>query len=246
MKRYGWLAAFILVLAIPAWAQKKLPERITYTIYLAGEKYGTSDIRVQYTGDGDVVFESSLKLSRSSIDVVLDSRTVVDATTWAVKSYRMTGTRGGSPYQADVAIDGKLVKINPNSPESNLRDVKEAQGEPVLMLEDFVVEHHVLMAKAHMASGEKVWGYDIIYPGPSSMSRVSASLASTSVVESKIKEAVCTKLIFLAESSQPYASFYDAGRGLPVYLAFPAVDTEIFLDEFHGDEPIVRWREKPR
>jgi hypothetical protein len=241
MKRYEWLAAFLLVVAIPAWAQK-LPERITYTIYVQGQKYGVSDIRVSYTDGGDIVFESTTSLSRESIDVELNSRTVVDAGTFVVKSYRMTGHQAGKPYQADVVIDGRLIKINENLPDEYLHDTREARGEPVLVLQDFVVEHHLLMAKAHMALGEESWGYDIIYPGSSMMSRTSVSRASTSVVQSNTKEAVCTKLILLAESSQPYAIYYDPGRGLPVYLAFPAVETEIFLDEFYGDEPVIRWR----
>jgi hypothetical protein len=242
MKRYGWFAAFLLVVAVPAWAQK-LPEQITYTIYVQGQKYGQSDIRVSYTDGGEIVLESTTKLSRESIEVELNSRTIADAGTFVVKSYLMTGHHAGKPYQADVVIDGRLIKINQRNPEEYLHDTREARAEPVLVLEDFVIEHHLLMAKAHMTLGEESWGYDIIYPGSSILSTMSVTRASTSVVESNIKETVCTKLVFLAEQSQPYAIYYDPGRGLPVYMAFPAVETEIFLGEFYGDEPVIRWRQ---
>ena len=44
--------------------------------------------------------------------------------------------------------------------------------------------------------------------------------------------------------SNAFASFYDPGRRLPVYIAFPSVAVEVFLDEFYGDTPVSRFREK--
>ena len=74
------------------------------------------------------------------------------------------------------------------------------------------------------------------------MSSLSVISASEISFESNIKETTCTKIVLTIEGGSGFASYFDEARGLPVYLAFPASNTEVFLDEFFGDEPVTRYR----
>lgn len=73
---------------------------------------------------------------------------------------------------------------------------------------------------------------------------VQITKGSVSALESMTQEAICTKLVIAIQGSSPFASYFDPESGLPVYLAFPTALVEVFLDDFYGDVPISRYREK--
>jgi hypothetical protein len=106
-----------------------------------------------------------------------------------------------------------------------------------------MMEHEVLIALAHIATGDDVREYGFVMPSSLTLARATIASATSAIMESDYESAVCTKLIVSLDGSEAFASFLDPKRNLPVYLAFPQTNVEVFLDDFYRDSPVVRYRQ---
>jgi len=113
-----------------------------------------------------------------------------------------------------------------------------------LFLEDYVMAHEILIARAHIVDGQMVGTYGLMFPSSFALSSATVQTASKAEIESEDAAVVCDKILVAIQGSDPYACFYDPARGLPVYMAFPQTNVEVFLDDFFGDHPVSRYREK--
>jgi hypothetical protein len=114
----------------------------------------------------------------------------------------------------------------------------------VIVLEDYVMSHEVIIANAYVASGANPAEFGLLFPSSGNITPVEITKGSVTALESETQEAICTKLLIAMGGSSAFASFYDPERGLPVYIAFPSVAVEVFLDDFYGDAPVSRFRER--
>lgn len=236
--RTAVLLAGILAFVTSDTRAQKLPEKIGYTIYISGRNLGHSDINVTYTDKGTIVFDSETRIERGERLFEMKSRTEVDSTTFQLKSYEFEGVRSNRKVQGEVHIDGKKVIIVDSS---RRKTSSVANNEPVLVFQDFIVELEIIIARSHISGGGTDQTYDLVFPRSSKLSTATIQKTARTSVESTIHEAICDKLVISITQSPPFASYYDPRRGLPVYVAFPSAETEIFLDEFYGDEPVSRW-----
>jgi hypothetical protein len=244
MKRLSLVLALVFLAqpTLPVWANT-LPPEIGYTIYRKGVEIGRCDIKVAETVD-ELVFESTTKVDLGN-DMTLEMtcRTVADPKTFLIRSYEYVGQKAGVSLDGFLEIDGDSLHGVVLRDDVESSDYKLSPYDRNLLLEDFVMDHEVLIALAHSVSGENPGTYGLMFPTGMSFVKATLAFASTLEIESDYKSTVCKKLLVAIEGSQPFASFYDPNRRLPVYMAFPQTHVEVFLDEFFGDSPVSRYRE---
>jgi hypothetical protein len=142
-----------------------------------------------------------------------------------------------------LTVDGSSVEGTYISGEFSQDGSRRGSHDHLLLLEDFVMAHEVLIARAHFALGQEEAEYDLFQPSSFSMTSIGMVSASDIAFESKTQEAIVRKLVLAIQGGSGFASYMDQERGLPVYLAFPSTSTEVFLDEFFEGGPVSRYRE---
>jgi len=234
--------ALCTLFAVDVVSAAKLPEDLSYTIYVKGSPAGKAEIKVSYEGD-TITFESTTSVDYGAFKMNARCRTAADAKTGIMRSFRWDGEKNGQKYSGELAYDGKVAKGIVRVDDSVVEEAKSPPAHPVIAFEDYIVEHEILLAHVHAAAGETGLTGSLLLPSAFSFVSVGMRAASEQIIESNIKEAVCRKLLVEMQGGSPWAIYFDDQRGLPVYLAFPSVGTEIFLDEFFGDEPVSRYTE---
>ncbi len=219
-----------------------LPSEFSYTILKEGKQIGTSATQVE-SGKKTVVFTTNTQLEFDQFELDLNTRTEVDSKTFVVQKITYDGIRMGKIIEGEYVIEGAAVNGWTSEDGNQTPYTRHAEVPRVLLLEDYVMCHEVIIANAHMATGEDVSEFGLLMPSSGMMISVQIGAGSVTALESETQEAICTKLVVAMSGSQAFASFYDPKRGLPVYLAFPAAMVEVFLDDFYGDTPISRFRE---
>lgn len=247
MRRASILLTLVLLaqLAPRTWANP-LPDKIGYTIYARGQEIGHSDITVTRTDDA-IIFDTITKVDFANDEKLdLRSRTKADPKTFLIRSFSYDGTRAGSELSGEVVAEGDSIYGTFWENGKERTDYRKNPFGPHLFLQDFVMSHEVLIARAQEAAGGDMKvpiEYGIVFPSSLTLSKATVGFASTLEIESDTEAVVCKKLLVGIEGSQPFASYYDPERGLPVYMVFPQSLVEVFLDDFFGDSPITRYRE---
>jgi hypothetical protein len=238
------IVLLLVFLAQPAgtvWANT-LPDEIGYTIYQRGQRLGHCDIKVTESAEA-LVLESTTKMKFGSETMELTCRTEADPETYLVRRFEYFGTKAGTSVDGFVNMEGDSIWGTLLTGDVEVTDYRLSPLDRNLFLEDYVMDHEVLAALAHSAGGSRGAEYGIVFPSNLTLAKCGAAFASKQVVESDYKSAVCEKLLVHIEGSDPFASYFDPKRNLPVYIAFPQTNVEVFLDEFYGDSPVSQYRE---
>jgi len=53
------------------------------------------------------------------------------------------------------------------------------------------------------------------------------------------------KLLVAIQGGDPFESLIDPERGIPVYIRFPGIGAEVFLNDFYGDNPVSQYPSAP-
>jgi hypothetical protein len=246
MRRF---ATFCVLVVLTQWSPlvwaNSLPETIGYTIFNRGHEVGHSQIDVTQTAT-EIVFESTTRVQFTAADSMsVTSRTVADPQTFLIRSFEYDGIRGPSTIHAEVTVYGDSLHYLIDRNGEITDDYKKSPYEYNLMLEDYIMEHEVLIALSHNARVEGTSTpahYGVLFPLGAVMTSADIVFASDLEIESDTESAVCKKLVIKISGSEPFATFFDPERGLPVYMAFPQTLVEVFLDDFFGDSPVTRYR----
>jgi hypothetical protein len=247
MRRFTILCALVLLAQSEpvAWANS-LPETVGYTIYSHGQEVGHSDIRVTET-ETAIELESSTRVRITDADsIIMACRTVADPQTFLVRTFEFNGSRGPSAIDGQVTIAGDSVYSKFMRNDNEIDDYRISPFDRNLVLEDYIMEHEILIALAHDAregGGNTPEDYGLLFPSSLTVTSAKVAFASTVEIESDVSAVVCKKLIVKIAGSKPFASYFDPERRLPVYMAFPQTNVEVFLDDFFGESPVTRYRE---
>jgi hypothetical protein len=247
MRRASILLTLVLLaqLAPQTWANP-LPGKIGYTIYARGQEVGHSDITVTRTDDA-IIFDTVTRVNFQNDETLeMRSRTKADPKTYLIRSFSYDGTKAGSELSGEVVAEGDSIYSTFWEDGKERTDYRKNPYGRHLFLEDFVMSHEVLIARAQEATGADMKtpiDYGMVFPSTLTILKATVGFASTLEIESDTQAVVCKKLLVGIEGSQPFASYYDPERGLPVYMVFPQTLVEVFLDDFFGDSPITRYRE---
>ncbi len=246
-KRAVVAATALLALAATDAGAQKLPGKVSFTVLIEGEKVGHTDITIEETANR-LILTSIMKLERANLTQTGSARTVADKQTYQVLKFDCEQERNGIKYGADLNYDADRIYGHTIDQNETFGASRTPQHKTTIFLADFLFEHQILLGRLHTSRYEDrvPHRYGLIFPLNLSQANVAITTASEAFLESDIKEAAVVKLHVAIDGSEPFVSFWDQGRGLPLYIAFPATNTEVFLDEFFGDTPISRFREKDR
>jgi hypothetical protein len=235
------LSVAVLATAAPARATGGLPPEFSYTVYIEGQVAGSCSTTVTETTD-TYVMESQTAVHHRELVVELDSKTVVDKQSFLPRRFSYEGLINGKIVSGETGIEGKNASVVMEQDGERYTASRESKH-PILFLEEFVMAHEVVIARAFWESGNDNGRYGLLFPSGSNLTYVDITKSSELAFESETQEAYCVKFIVSIQGSTPFASYYDPERGVPVYLAFPGVATEVFLDEFFEGKPVSRYRE---
>lgn len=230
----------ILAAAAPSLAGGQLPPEFSYTIYIEGEDAGKCATKVTET-DERYVFDTQTVVQTEDINLDLTSKTEVDKQSFLPVRFTFGGRVMDRDVVGETTINGREATCV-NMQGDREYTIARASKHDILILEEYVMAHEVVIARAFWESGEDPASFGLLFPSPTNITTIDITKGSELAFESATEEAYCVKLIISLQGGSPFASFYDPERGLPLYLAFPTTATEAFLDEFFDGEPVSRYR----
>jgi hypothetical protein len=234
------IAVALSVGATAASAREPLPRTLHYTFFVSGRPAGGSEIHVTRT-NSSLVFESNTHVVVNGRPVELACRTEADPTTFEVRNFSYTGTKAGTPVAS-------VVHVSPDSVYGTIlsgggREVpkkKSVRGREVVVFEDWVVEIQILLALRQERSTRVSTTYRIVFANSFLPGDVLVGYTGEVLLEARGRTMTARKLAVGVQGGPPFESHIDS-RGVPVYLNFPGVASEIFLDEFFGDNPPTHY-----
>ncbi|HXV12877.1 MAG TPA: hypothetical protein VEC56_01595 [Candidatus Krumholzibacteria bacterium] len=236
------LSALILVLS---WtgaqaAETPLPPRAGYTFYVQGQRVGRCDVRITQT-DTALRFESTLRVENGSAVIELSTKAEADPRTYALRSFSYEGTKGGMPATASVTVAGDSVfgHFSLNGPRKAQR--RSVNPRPVVVWEDWAMEIEILLALQQAREFKNPSTRALLLAGSFTSTVVTLGFTGEAVVESADRSMTARKLVVGIEGGDPFESLIDPKLGVPVYIHFPGIRAEAFLDDFFGDNPSPRY-----
>jgi hypothetical protein len=220
-------------------AREPLPQTLHYTFFVAGQPAGASEIHLTRT-KSSLVFESTMHVGVNENAVELACRTEADPTTFEVRNFSYTGTKAGSPVASVVHVSPDSVYGTLLSGGTKLNKKKDVRGREVVVFEDWVVEIQLLLALRQEQSPRVSTTYRFLLANSFMGGDALVGYTGDVLVQAGDRSLTARKLAVGIQGGAPFESHIDS-RGVPVYLNFPGVRAEIFLDEFFGDNPPTRY-----
>jgi hypothetical protein len=241
MRKFPPLMVVVLA-AIPSFpvaAEKAppLPATIGYTFFLDGKRVGRTDIRVSQTRDA-LRFESKLRVDKGPASIELSTRTEADPSTYALRTFSFNGTKAGAETSAHVTVVGDSAYgtiATEGGPKPRGRRVRAG---PMVIWEDWVMELEILLARQQAREFQNPKTRDLVLAASFGAGSVTLGYSGEAIVESGSRSLVARKLMVAIQGGEPFESLIHPELGIPVYIRFPGVRAEIFLDQFFGDNPV--------
>lgn len=232
---------FLLVAAGHTAAQAvTLPDSVSYSIYMNGERRGASKIAITQSED-TIVFTSRNTMEFNTASMDLRSRTEADAKTFQIRRFEYEGDKANMTLRGTVVVRDDSIFADSVTPGRAGKFAIRVQRSHTLFLEDYVMEHEILIALAQQAAGKGPTEYALLFPSGFSSVIATQEVLTKVSISSDIAEAVTDKIQVHLSGSDPYFLLFDSKRSLPVYMVFPATRVEVFLDAFFGPHPLTRY-----
>ncbi len=237
------IALGLLVGGTSVSARESLPRTLRYTFFISGRPAGASEIHVIRT-NSSLVFESTMHVVLNGNTVELACRTEADPTTYEVRNFSCTGTKAGTPVASVVHVSPDSVYGTILSRGIEVPKKKPVRGHEVVIFEDWVVELQILLALRQERSPGVSTTYRFMFANSFLPGDALAGYTGDVLVQARDRSMPARKLAVGIQGGPPFESQVDS-RGVPVYLNFPGMAAEIFLDEFFGDNPPTRYPPAP-
>lgn len=239
--RLAALLISLTPLAAPE-AATDLPQTIGYTFFVGGKRVGHSDTRV-VQGPSVLRFESKLRVESGPTVIELATRTEADPHSFEIRRFSYRGAKGNTPMASSVAIEGDSV-----FGAVSVGNVETKKGirikSPVVVWEDWVMEIEILLAlRQTRAKNPSTVG--LLLASSYAGGNVTLGYTGQASVDGSDRSLVAQKLLIAIQGGEPFESFVDPKQGIPVYIRFPGLRAEIFLDDFFGDNPVPSYKPKP-
>jgi len=238
------IAAFIVALmsAAGAHAGTAIPKQIGYTYFVRGERVGRSDVKVTQTADV-LRFESKIHVVSGEATTELSTRTEADPRTSAIRSFSYEGSKGGTPVSSSITVLGDSCYGWVSMGEGGKKEprARRVTPGPMIVWEDWVMDLEILLALQQARASNNSSTRGIVLAASYSSAVATLGYTGDVVVESPQKSMAARKLLISIQGGSPFESLVDPERGIPVYIHFPGIQAEIFLDEFFGENPVSRY-----
>jgi hypothetical protein len=229
------------IFATPAGAGE-LPSRLDYTFYVDGVRSGHSSVTIAREKNA-VRMTSTTRVEIGPSVIELTSEAVADPATYVIREFSFTGTKGGMPAACHVEIRGDSAT---GWVQNTMSDRRRARAEfnpgGFVIWEDWVMELEVLLALRQAAAPRNPGNYRLLFANSFLLTDVAVGYTGEASVESATRSLVARKLEVAMSGGDPFVSQVEPGTGIPLYLHFPGTHTEIFRDDFFGDNPVTRYQ----
>ena len=243
MGNFAPARAAVLTLAILAVAGSaaadSLPSKLTYTFFLRGSRIGKADVAIVQKS-GSVRISSTLEVATVQARMELTTQTEADPKTYALRSFAFQGVKGPDQVASSVTVKGDSVYgfIATNGKKRPMS--RRVTPAPILVWEDWVPDLEILMALQQAREFRNPSTRGLLLANSYASSEVTLGYSGEAVVESDTQSLVARKLLVSIQGGEPFESLIDPKRGVPVYLRFPGIGAEIFLNDFFGENPTPR------
>jgi hypothetical protein len=232
----------LLALLFPAaaGAADPLPGTLDYTFFVRGKRVGGAHVRVAEDARA-LRFQSTLTVDDGTVTIELSTRTEADPRTYALRRFSFEGTKGGAKVGASVTVDGDSAYGVVSKGETKSPRKQRVTPSPMVVWEDWVMELEVLLALQQAREfAPRTRG--LLLASSYATAQVTLGYTGEAVVESAERSLAARKLLVAIAGGEPFESMVDS-VGVPVYIHFPGVRAEVFLDDFFGDNPVSRYSE---
>jgi hypothetical protein len=220
------------------------PSKAIYLYFVQGQPAGKAEIQTTLEGGAYVV------TSTSEIDFVDFNQTLTCRTDFAKESRRPTLFRYDG-FRNDVKMSG-TVRIGNGSAEGKLESGgtpysgRVAWNDPTYLFQDYVPDHLMMMARDLLALEKESSTFTVLFP--SNMVLLPAIASNESEIELPVrpKPVVCRKFGIGFQNAAPFFVYVDSKQGIPIYVDFPSVQTEVFLQGTFGDHPATKYVAPPQ
>ncbi len=238
MRRITVIMWGILVVVAATARPATFPPEVTYRIYVSGELAGKNVIKITEKGDA-LVFEGHTTMDWDEFQLDLRCRTEVAADDLELRSFSYEGRRGGTNVSGTVWVDGDSITGDLVFGDEHYPSSKNLSGLKVFF-ENYMVEHQVLLLNMVAASEELYQRVSVFFPIDFIASPCLA-LVESEVEVATTPPSVCRKYHFTIQQGSAFYGYFDPKRKLPVYMDFPASNTEIFLEGAFDDSPLTKY-----
>ncbi len=235
MKRIGYLVLALIAAAVLPAVSAELPSKITYLFFVQGNPAGRSDMTVTLR-NGIYTISSSEDVAFTGFQQKLACRTELDGRTLRARSFHFEGVRQGEPVSGTVQAEGDSVRGKFETKGVPYTG-KAPWNDATFFFENYVPEHLMLIGRHIAASTKLQTKFMVVFP--SEMIALSGVGSAESEIEIPAGPApiICNKYAVGFQNAAPFYLFFDPQRRMPVYMVFPATQTEIFLLEAFGEKP---------
>ena len=239
-------AHFVLSLALllggaGAASAADLPTRAAYTFYVDGVRAGHSDVRIEQSATR-LVITSKARVELGPNVLELDSRTVADPRTYVIREFSFEGTKGGMPAACHVELkDDSAVGWVRSTSSSEQRPRKQVHPGGFAVWEDWVMDLEIILALRQDVDPRPTAVFRVLFANSFLTADLMTGYTSEVLVESDTQSMVARKMEVVLSGGDPFESHVDPETRIPVYLRFPGSRTEIFRDDFFGENPMPRY-----
>ncbi len=237
-----------LIFCLLSWAGAEaattLPPKLGYSFYVRGQRVGQSDVRI--TEERDVLrIESKLRVASGEATIELSTKTEADPRTYAVRSFSYRGTKAGTPVASSVTVLVDSVYGSVTVGGTTTREARRVTPTPILVWEDWVMDLEILLGLEQAREFQNPITRGLLLAGSFATAKATLGFTGEVSVDASDRSTVARKLMVGIEGGQPFESLIDSERGIPVYIGFPGIGAEVFLNDFFGDNPVSRLRPAP-
>lgn len=217
-----------------------LPDSVNYSIYIDGQLRGSSNIEIEQSDDS-IVFTSRNRVDFQIATMDIRSRTKADASTFQIRRFEYEGDKATLKLKGTVVVRDDSIFAESITPGRAGKFAIRVLRSHTLFLEDYIMEHEVLIALAQSAAGDGPTEYALLFPSGFASAIATQQRMDEVTLTSDTAEALTTRIQVSIEGSDPYDLYFDPKRSLPIYMVFPTTRAEVFLDSFYGASPQTRF-----
>ena len=243
MGNFALARAAVLTLALVAGAGSAtadpLPSKLGYTFFIRGTRVGHADVRISQKSDA-IRINSTLEVETAKTRMALSTHTEADPKTYALRSFAFDGIKGDDKVASSVTVLGDSVYgfVSTNGKKRTMG--RRVTPTPILVWEDWVPDIEILIALQQARAFKNPSTRGLLLANSYSSSEVVLGYSGEAVVDSDTQSMVARKLLVAIQGGEPFESLIDPKKGVPVYMRFPGIGAEIFLDDFFGENPTPR------
>ncbi|UCG50393.1 MAG: hypothetical protein JSW58_09255 [Candidatus Latescibacterota bacterium] len=216
-----------------------LPATATYLFYIQGQYAGKSDFEITQADD-ILIFKSKSTIKFEDYSQDLTCRTEIDKTTLRPRFFEYKGQHGDESVSGTVWIEGDSISGHTEVSGDQFPSSGRFK-DPTYLFQNYVAEHQIVIAQAIDASKDPFLRFHVLLPSDFMTLPAVAALESEIEMALDPKPVVCKKYVVSMQNSSAYLIYYDPNRKMPVYLDFPSVMTEVFLENAYGGKPVAKY-----